>query len=134
MSKGHRWGNSHDGERVICINCECSPMSSDAKERCLWQALFTPALALARRTDPETSREGAKLIDPKRGTRRWQVLVYLRARLGSWVPSHEMCTAEIGGSEGLRRLRELRTAGWPIETKVLDGGPAYRLNFLKEVG
>jgi hypothetical protein len=109
-------------------------MSTDAKERCNVEALFPPAKALARRTDPVTSREGAELIDPKRDTRRWQVLVYLRARLGSWVPSHEMCTVEVGGSEGLRRLRELRTAGWPIETKVLDGGPAYRLNFLKEVG
>ena len=108
-------------------------MSSDAKERCLWQALFTPALALARRTDPVTSREGAELIHPKRGTRRWQVLEYLLSRQGRWVPSHEMRTVSVGGSEGLRRLRELRTTGWPIETKVLDGGPAYKLGFIKEV-
>jgi hypothetical protein len=45
VSKGHRWGNSHDGERVICINCECSPMSTDAKERCDVEALFPPAKA-----------------------------------------------------------------------------------------
>ena len=133
MSRGHRWGNSHDGERVICINCECSPMSTDARERCDVEALFPPAKALARRTDPVTSREGAELIHPKRGTRRWQVLEYLLSRQGRWVPSYEMCTVSVGGSEGLRRLRELRTTGWPIETKVLDGGPAYKLGFIKEV-
>jgi len=30
----HIWGNTHDMERVICINCECSPLSWEAKEPC----------------------------------------------------------------------------------------------------
>ena len=32
--KAHVWGNSHDNERVVCINCECSPMSAEADEDC----------------------------------------------------------------------------------------------------
>jgi hypothetical protein len=30
----HRWGNSHDNERVICLDCECSPLGWEAKEPC----------------------------------------------------------------------------------------------------
>jgi len=31
---GHKWSNSYDNERVICLYCECSPLSSTAKEPC----------------------------------------------------------------------------------------------------
>ena len=30
----HIWGPSHDNERVICINCETTPGSRDAKKVC----------------------------------------------------------------------------------------------------
>lgn len=33
---------------------------------------------------------------------------YLRIRLNSWVDGTELANAEVGGSEGLKRLRELR--------------------------
>ena len=31
----HHWGTSHDGDRCICTNCECSPLSDDAKSVCI---------------------------------------------------------------------------------------------------
>jgi len=31
---GHKWGATSDNERVICIYCECSPLSWQAKEVC----------------------------------------------------------------------------------------------------
>ena len=40
-------------------------------------------------------------------TRKQQVLDYLMDRKGQWVDGTQLATAEIGGSEGLRRLREL---------------------------
>ena len=33
-SQAHAWGSTHDNDRVICIHCECSPMSAEAKESC----------------------------------------------------------------------------------------------------
>ncbi len=34
-----------------------------------------------------------------------------------WVDGPVLASGAIGGSEGLRRLRELRAAGWPIEDR-----------------
>jgi len=31
---GHRWGDTHDRERVECMKCGCSPLSWQAKEPC----------------------------------------------------------------------------------------------------
>lgn len=44
-------------------------------------------------------------------TRKEQVLAYLRERAGHWVDGPELATEAVGGSEGLRRLRELRLSG-----------------------
>jgi hypothetical protein len=47
-----------------------------------------------------------------------------------WVPGHLLTHPEIGGTEGLRRLRELRTDGLAIEMKAIGNGSAayqYRL-------
>jgi len=35
ICSSHIWGHSYDNERVICLNCECSPLSWEAKERCI---------------------------------------------------------------------------------------------------
>lgn len=40
-------------------------------------------------------------------TRRQEVLARLMANFGEWVDGTQLATANIGGSEGLRRLREL---------------------------
>jgi len=47
-------------------------------------------------------------------TRKEQVLAYLEERKGTWVNGPEIATEEIGGSEGLKRLRELRADGYAI--------------------
>ena len=44
-------------------------------------------------------------------TRKQQVLAHLQSRLGQWVDGPDLATEEVGGSEGLRRLRELRLSG-----------------------
>ena len=47
-------------------------------------------------------------------SRKEQVLERLRRAGGAWVDGSELATPEVGGSEGLRRLRELRADGHPI--------------------
>ncbi len=47
-------------------------------------------------------------------SRRQQVLDYLQARAGQWVNGPELANETVGGSEGLKRLRELRAEGYPI--------------------
>lgn len=50
-------------------------------------------------------------------TRREQVLARLKAADGGWVDGSELATEEIGGSEGLRRLRELADEGHNIRKR-----------------
>lgn len=50
-------------------------------------------------------------------TRKDEVLERLRMERGEWVNGSELATVEVGGSEGLKRLRELRAEGWPIEER-----------------
>lgn len=73
---------------------------------------------IVRTDDPWTSHVAAERIEPKRGTRKALVLAVLQAAAGEWVDGAALTRPEVGGSEGLRRLRELRTAhGWPIERR-----------------
>lgn len=71
--------------------------------------------------DPWTSHVAAERIEPKRGTRRAQVLDRLRAAAGAWVPGVDLATRDCGGSEGLKRIRELRQLGWPVERRPIRG-------------
>jgi len=41
-------------------------------------------------------------------TRRDQVFAYLKGRIGEWVDGTALANEQVGGSEGLKRLRELR--------------------------
>jgi hypothetical protein len=50
-------------------------------------------------------------------TRAEQVLARLRDADGEWVDGPELANERVGGSEGLKRLRELRDEGHPIETR-----------------
>lgn len=50
-------------------------------------------------------------------TRKEQVLEYLKARLGSWVDTTEIANEVVGGSEGTKRLRELKAEGWMIQMR-----------------
>lgn len=49
-------------------------------------------------------------------TRKEQVLRKLRQAQG-WVDGTDLANAEVGGSEGLKRLRELRLEGYNIEMR-----------------
>jgi biotin operon repressor len=62
-------------------------------------------------------------------SRRAHVLEKLVRAEGAWVPGPDLAGPESGGSEGLRRVRELRTKGWKIETRRMKGRDAweYRL-------
>lgn len=73
---------------------------------------------IARSDDPWSAKLAAARVEPSRGTRKAAVLALLRSANGSWVDGSDIATADVGGSEGLRRLRELREAdGWPIERR-----------------
>jgi hypothetical protein len=50
-------------------------------------------------------------------TRKELVLDVLRAAEGGWVNTTEIANAQVGGSEGMRRLRELRADGYTIERR-----------------
>jgi hypothetical protein len=50
-------------------------------------------------------------------TRAQQVLDYLTAAHGEWVNGTELANEVVGGSEGLKRLRELRADGHEIEER-----------------
>lgn len=60
-----------------------------------------------------------------RPTRAESVGEYLAVRLGRWVPGYNLTTPEVGGSEGLKRLRELRAAGFTIEKRRMANSHAY---------
>lgn len=77
-------------------------------------AKLTP---LARRDDPESSQIGARAIEPVRGGRKELVLARLRQSGGDWVNGNDLIVPEVGGTEGLRRLRELVKDGWAIKKR-----------------
>lgn len=67
--------------------------------------------------------------EPDTRTRRQRVLARLMARSPGWVHGPELCAPDCGGSEGLRRVRELRAEGFGIEKRPKAGSsaPEYRL-------
>lgn len=48
-----------------------------------------------------------------------------------WVPGHLLTSPAVGGTEGLRRLRELRNSGVRIEMKKIEGSSAYQYRIAK---
>lgn len=50
-------------------------------------------------------------------SRKEQILEVLRENKGEWVDGTRLASPEVGGSEGLRRLRELRTDGYSIQQR-----------------
>ena len=50
-------------------------------------------------------------------TRQEQVLQRLTEADGAWVDGTELANEQVGGSEGLKRLRELRASGVKIEER-----------------
>ena len=62
-------------------------------------------------------------------TRRDRVLAVLEAAAGRWVYGPELANVAVGGSEGLRRVRELYAMGYQVERRRRPGrqGWEYRL-------
>ncbi|HXS47772.1 MAG TPA: hypothetical protein VN756_09960 [Solirubrobacterales bacterium] len=50
-------------------------------------------------------------------TRKEQVLAKLKAHAGEWVNGVDLANEQVGGSEGLKRLRELKREGWLIQMR-----------------
>lgn len=89
-----------------CIACTAGTTGTEARP------------PIVRRTDLQLARDAAERIEPTRGTRKSAVLDLLRST-DTWVDGSEIASPAVGGSEGLRRLRELREAdGWPIEHRA----------------
>lgn len=89
---------------------------------------------IASPADPPSSLLAAERIEPERGTRKGRVLAVLDLAASGpgdgWVDGHELTAPGVGGSEGLRRLRELRQGGWKIERRPNPTSPTawqYRL-------
>ena len=65
-------------------------------------------------------------------TRKERVLALLTAHRGEWVSGVTICLPQHGGSEGLRRVRELRAEGHNIDMRPHPDPEAarhlYRLN------
>jgi hypothetical protein len=73
---------------------------------------------LARREDPWSSHLAAERIAPSVNTRMEEVLTRLLAAEGEWVDAPELAHEGCGGSEGLRRVRQLRAdLHWPVERR-----------------
>lgn len=51
-------------------------------------------------------------------TRSEQVLAVLRANLNQWIDGNELANEQVGGSEGLRRLRDLKNQGYLIQERA----------------
>lgn len=99
-------------------------MSRDTQQRSLFDddsaVSSSPATCfgpIARHDDAANAVLAAQRIEPKLGTRRSKVLAALRRRIDEWVDGTYLETPEVGGSQGTRRARELRSAGFPIELR-----------------
>ena len=62
-------------------------------------------------------------------TRKERVLKTLEANAPDWVPGWMLTDPSVGGSEGLRRVRELRSDGHVIEVRKRKGSQVreYRI-------
>jgi hypothetical protein len=63
-------------------------------------------------------------------TRRELVLDALRA--AEWVDTATLSSKEVGGTEGLRRLRELRNAGFVIDKRRKKGSDQFEYHLVTE--
>lgn len=81
------------------------------------RALYHPGAHMTLRRADGTRASDQLRTPPRSNTRAGQVLQRLQDADGEWVNGSELATAECGGSEGLKRLRELRASGYPIEER-----------------
>lgn len=70
----------------------------------------------------------------KAAVRKDRVFAYLVANMDRWVDGYDLADPTVGGSEGLRRLRELRKTGYPIEKQRKPGSAAFQYRMTSYVG
>lgn len=57
--------------------------------------------------------------------------VFSTMKTHRWVPGYALTLPEVGGSEGLRRLRELRAEGYPIKQRKMKDSQAFEYRMEK---
>jgi NurA-like 5'-3' nuclease len=64
--------------------------------------------------------------------RRVEVAEYLVDHFNEWVDGSEVSNERVGGSEGLRRLRELRSKeyGWIVERRKKPGSTQFQYKLI----
>lgn len=67
----------------------------------------------------------------KQLTRKQRVYNALKSR--RWTPGFELTTPEVGGTEGLRRLRELRADGYEIKSRRMAGSTAFEYRLVGRI-
>lgn len=82
--------------------------------------------------EPETPHheEPGKVRKVSLSTRRERVLGVLSMKANHWVDGSDLTDPEVGGSEGLRRLRELRSEGHMIRKRRKPGGDGFQYRIL----
>jgi hypothetical protein len=82
-------------------------------------------------TDTPTRRDS--VLKFLRSARRGRVVVDGQTikTPGGWVPGYLFNFPEVGGADGLRRLRELRTDGTNIEMRRVPESAAYEYRLAK---
>lgn len=72
-------------------------------------------------------------IETQTETSRWRVWRYLVENVGVWTPGFVLASSLCGGSEGLRRLREIRATLGPewIEKRKMAFSNAYEYRLKK---
>jgi hypothetical protein len=73
------------------------------------------------------SFEAASAVEPTRGSKRQRLLEALRAQ-----PLSTLEITEVAGSEGVRRLRELRQMGYTIVSRRIAGSSQWVYVLLDE--
>lgn len=67
-------------------------------------------------------------------SRKAQVRAFLIDHLGEWVDGVELANEQVGGSEGLKRLRELRDEGYLIQKRQKPGSDQYQYRLVEQAG
>jgi hypothetical protein len=62
---------------------------------------------------------------------RWELVLDL-LKQEEWVSTAAICTPEVGGSEGTRRLRELRARGFAISKRKKFGSTQFEYHLLSD--
>jgi hypothetical protein len=99
----HQWAN--EGGHWVCVDPACG-------------VLFENRLTAANNTD--TVFRARDDLTPR------QLAVLSVLKDGQWHDGPELTHPEVGGSEGLRRLRELRAKGYMIEMRIKAKGKTTR--------